>query len=542
MASTKAWRQDSGSLGKALAILRCFVDRQEQWGVKELSVALDLPPSTVHRILKIFSREGFLTFDAEIQKYKVGMELFRFSSVLGRRIRIREVAQRFMRKIVDRTGESCWLALFDAESESIVYVDETEGPHPFRLHAPIGHREPMTEGAAGLAVLAFLPQEQREPFTTGDRQLEKILAETRSRGCAVVHQSDAAPGHVLAAPIFDAQDRPIGCIGMAIGGLRPATLDVDGAAALLARTTARLSQALGSQLLAGSAAGTWRLGMGVIADLVNDQIPDLQMTASWGAGNRNLDELARGTAGYCMTVAASLDSAFKGRKPFSRPHPELRGMFSLFPLHLHIVARRGLGRLTGIADLRGLRISPAEAGFSTAFVFDELFRIACGHSEKRPAGKIVHLDYAEANRQLRDSRLDVVVALAGVPNPPYSELAQDPGIELVEVEADVAAEFVREQPAYDLATIPAGTYPSQRQDIQTLKVPTVLCTVADRPEDEVYAITKAVYDNRDQLALAAPAYSEFSKDFALTGWSAPIHPGAERFWRELDGRGRRRTA
>lgn len=532
MAKNPAINDASGSLGKALAVLRCFVDRQEQWGVKELAIALDLPGSTVHRFLKILCAEGYLVFDRDIQKYKVGMELYRISSVLSRRIRIRELAQRFMQDIVEQTGESCWLALFDPATASAVYVDELEGPQPFRYSAPIGKREDMTRSAAGLAILAYLPSTERAELQTGNTHAESATTLVRSRGYAMLPLPPQTPGYMLAAPIFDARERPIGCLGIGISELRPARLGVDAAASALADATRRLSRSLGSQLLGGGAAGTWHLGMGVIADLVNERTSDIGLNAAWGAGNRNLDDLERGMAGYCMAASASLDAAYEGRQPFERPHTRLRGMFSLFPLHLHIVARKGVNA-RHIRDLRGLRISPAERGFTTAFVFDRLFRKAIGHQGERPPVEYIHLDYAEANRQLRDGQVDVVVSLTGVPNPPYVDLADNPGIDLVEVEDDLAEAFIKEDRSYSKGVIGKGSYPGVDHDVQTLMVPTVMCTVAERPEQEVYAITKAVYERRSQLVLAAPAYRDFTSGYALSGWSAPIHPGAARFWREI---------
>ena len=532
MARNPAINEASGSLGKALAVLRCFVDRQEQWGVKELAIALDLPGSTVHRFLKILCAEGYLVFDREIQKYKVGMELYRISSVLSRRIRIRELAQRFMQDIVEKTGESCWLALYDQATASTVYVDEVEGPQPFRYTAPIGKREELTQSAAGLAVLAYLPASERADPQRNFEQTESATTLVRSRGYALVPLPPNTPGYMIAAPIFDARERPIGCLGIGISELRPARLGVDAAATALADATRKLSRSLGSQLLGGGAAGTWHLGMGVIADLVNERVSDIGLNAAWGAGNRNLDDLERGMAGYCMAASASLDAAFEGREPFERPHKRLRGMFSLFPLYLHIVARKGLN-VRHIRDLRNLRISPAERGFTTAFVFDRLFREATGHHGERPPAEYIHLDYAEANRQLRDGRLDVVVSLTGVPNPPYVDLADNPGIDLVEVADELAQAFIREEGSYIQGVIRKGSYPGVDHDVQTLLVPTVMCTVEERPEDEVYAITKAVYERRSELVLAAPAYRDFTRDYALAGWSAPIHPGAARFWREI---------
>ena len=524
----------SGSLGKALAILRCFVDRQERWGVKELSVALDLPVSTVHRFLRILTSEGYLVFDPDIQKYRVGMEFFRIAAVLSKRLPIGDLAKRFMSDVVERTRESCWLAVFDHASPSIVYVDEIIGPRPFHHAAPIGRREKLTESSAGLAILAHLPEADRraELARNPSPVREAQIAETRLRGCAVERPSARASGTVLAAPVFDAHEHPVACIGVVLSEREPSNADLDAAIQVLAGAARELSDALGSRLLGGGAAGTWRLGMGVIAELVNSGGSGLGMEASWGAGDKNLIDLDSGKAGYCMAVAGSLDAAYEGRPPFSRPLERLRGMFSLFPLYLHVVARQGVS-VSGLTDMAGLRISPGERGFTTASVFNRLFNLATGHTDEQPMARIVHLDYAEANRQMNEGLIDILVSLTGTPNPPYEELARSPGIDLVPIEDHVLDAFLRDEPAYRRAVILADSYSGVTRDAQTIKVPAVMCTVADRPEDEVYAITKTLYENREQLVLAAPAYRGFTSGTATTGWQTPQHPGAARFWREI---------
>src|ERR1700759_885126 len=75
MASQKR-SPDSGSLGKALDVLRCFIDRQEKWGVRELAEKLDMPSSTAHRLLRNLALEGYLRFDQDTRKYSVGLEMY----------------------------------------------------------------------------------------------------------------------------------------------------------------------------------------------------------------------------------------------------------------------------------------------------------------------------------------------------------------------------------------------------------------------------------------------------------------------------------
>ena len=74
--------KSSNTVSKAFAVLRCFIDGQEEWGVRELAAVIRQPTSSVHRLLKILRREGYLEFDPAVQRYRVGLELVRVASVI----------------------------------------------------------------------------------------------------------------------------------------------------------------------------------------------------------------------------------------------------------------------------------------------------------------------------------------------------------------------------------------------------------------------------------------------------------------------------
>ncbi len=200
---------------------------------------------------------------------------------------------------------------------------------------------PIAASAEGRAVLAFLPSGHQRAVLADAAELpdgatiEANLRETRDRGYAMFRSEQG--GIVVSAPVLDAQEQPIASLGMRTND----PLGPDDAAALC-NTARRISQALGSRLLGGGRAGTWHVGIRAIADLVNQHVPGIGMTTEGGGGDRNLDDLERGIANYCLAVSASVDAAFEGRAPFRWPHTRLAVMFSVFPLYLHIVARPGL--------------------------------------------------------------------------------------------------------------------------------------------------------------------------------------------------------
>ena len=532
MDETRRRADDSGSLGKALEILGYFVDRQDRWGVRELASTLGLPSSTVHRFLRVLARLGYLSFDQDSRKYRIGMEMYRISAILSQRLRIRDMAARPMGDLAEATGQPAWLAVFDGSAPSMVVVAASGGRRLGDPAAPLGARLKLVDSAEGLALLAFLPDEARNTLLADSIRAEEwaalapMLQSIRDHGYAVHGAGQAA--HIISAPVLDAQDRPIASLGT---WTRPAAGHAPANAPALCNAARQVSQALGSRLLGGGRAGTWHVGIRAIADLINDHVAGIGMTAESGAGDRNLDDLQSGIANYCLAVSPSVDAAFEGRPPFRRPHTRLASMFSVFPLYLQIVARAGV-QAHSLRDLAGLRISPADRGFTTSAVFERLMELAEFSPLQKSGKSIFHLDYAEANRQLIEGNLDVVVSLSGIPNPAYFEMARTTHISLVNVDEDIVARLVAEEPGYAAGEIPGGTYPGISTGVLTIQTPTVMTTVIDRPADEVYEITRVVFERKSELVRAAATFDRFGSDFVLRGFRTPLHPGAARYWQE----------
>jgi uncharacterized protein len=88
-------------------------------------------------------------------------------------------------------------------------------------------------------------------------------------------------------------------------------------------------------------------------------------------------------------------------------------------------------------------------------------------------------------------------------------------------------------PAYQPSVIPATTYTGQTEDVPTAAIPNFLVTHAGVPDDTVYRIVKAMYDNLDTLHAAHSAARVIKRENAIKGMPIPLHPGAERYYREV---------
>ena len=132
---------------------------------------------------------------------------------------------------------------------------------------------------------------------------------------------------------------------------------------------------------------------------------------------------------------------------------------------------------------------------------------------------------------MKNRLLDATLQSAGLGVASIRDLASSIKINVVPVPTDVVGKIG--SPAYLPAVIPAGTYTGQDADVQTAAIPNFLITHAKVPEDLVYNMVKAMYDNIDTLYAAHNAIKVMKRENATTGMPVPLHPGVERYYREV---------
>ncbi|MFN3145456.1 MAG: TAXI family TRAP transporter solute-binding subunit [Paracoccaceae bacterium] len=506
----KAHGRKPTSFVKGVNLLGAFIDRQPEWGVRELANAVGEPSSSVHRSLQALRDAGLLDWDEERRKYCLGMEFYRWSGLVAERIPLRNLGLPVMRDLSDQTGETVWLGLYDPTRRREIIVAEIRGRHCRREGNASGAAFALDSSAGGKAILASL---------SGQTVL----------GGYIVHYPEA-PGDPLtiAAPVVEANGRAVGTLTIAVSGPVPQEDRMELLGASVAEQATRLSELLGARILGGGGAGTWHVGLGVIAGILRNSVPGVEYTGWLGAGDRNLGDLESGRGAYCLAVADSLEAAVTGRAPFSRPHGNLRAMFSLFPLYLHVLARTGTG-IRSFSEIPGHRLSAGEAGYTTASVMRELLAL---HGDARLASSMIDLTYAEANRELSQGSLDAVASLTGLQDPAYVEMAEREELRLVGFDDALLDRFLAGHPGFAKGRIPAGSYNGTTVDTPTLIAPTVMVTTRHRSDEEVYEVTRSLFASRAELAAAATAYASFGAETALEGIVVPLHRGAARFWHE----------
>jgi DNA-binding IclR family transcriptional regulator len=201
------------SIQRAIAVLRCFTEREPELGVMELSRRLDLHKSTVSRILSTLQYEGLVDQNPETGKYRLGLGLISLAGVALGRLNARAAAQPYLSELVDITQETVNVSVLDGRE--CVNIERAFSPLPIRYVGWIGRRMPLYCTASGKVLLAHMAPLEREAVLTAPfkkytdhtitdlLQIEQSLATVCQQGFAIVHEEYEEGFSSIAAPIYN---------------------------------------------------------------------------------------------------------------------------------------------------------------------------------------------------------------------------------------------------------------------------------------------------------------------------------------------------
>jgi len=232
-----------------------------------------------------------------------------------------------------------------------------------------------------------------------------------------------------------------------------------------------------------------------------------------------------------FAAADIIYQAYNGLGNFKdKKYSKLRVIANLFPEHLHLVLPKG-GKLNGIADLRGKRVSVFQAGSGTqvsVLEFLKQFNI-----EKKDM-QTSELNPQQSADRMADGQLDAFFIIGGTPLAAIAQLASLKGMELYSMSDSDIATFLKAVPYFYEDPIPASSYEGQKATIKSVAVGAQWIVSADVPEKLVYDITTALWNanTRKLLDNGHSKAKEIRLESALKAVQAPLHPGAEAFYRE----------
>lgn len=302
------------------------------------------------------------------------------------------------------------------------------------------------------------------------------------------------------------------------------------AASVIALTASAGQAAEFINVLTGGTSGVYYpLGVS-LTQIYGKVLPDAKTSVqATKASAENLNLLQAGRGEVAFTLGDTLNEAWKGNEEagFKAKLDKLRTIAAIYPNYIHFLANADAG-IHALADLKGKRVSVGAPKSGTELNSRDILK-AVGMSYKDFA-KVEYLGYAESVELIKNRQLDATLLSSGLGVAAVRDLATALKIVVIPVPAEVVAKIG--DAAYATGVIPANTYNGQTADVPTVTVQNYLVTHSGVSADTVYKMTKAMFENQDAMIAAHAAAKAIRKETAAKGSPVPLHPGAEKYYRE----------
>jgi TRAP transporter TAXI family solute receptor len=246
------------------------------------------------------------------------------------------------------------------------------------------------------------------------------------------------------------------------------------------------------------------------------------------ASVENLNLLQGGKGEIAFALGDSVKFAWEGNAEagFKSKLDKLRGLAAIYPNYIQIVAAKESGIKT-LADLKGKGLSVGAPKSGTELNARAILG-AAGLSYD-DLGKTEYLPFGESVELIKNRQLDATLQSAGLGVASIRDLATSLPIQMVAVPADLIQKLGS---PYVAKVIPAGTYDGQTEDVPTAAVINFLVTHDGVSDDLAYQMTKQLFENLPDLVAAHKAASGIKLADAAKDMPVPIHPGAEKYYKE----------
>ena len=285
----------------------------------------------------------------------------------------------------------------------------------------------------------------------------------------------------------------------------------------------------------GGVTGVYYPTGGAICRLVNKDRKEhgLRCSAeSTGGSVYNVNTVLAGDLEFGVAQSDVQFNAYNGEEQFSDAGPaeKLRAVFSVHPEPFTVLARPS-ANIASFADMKGKRVNVGNPG-SGLRATTEIVMDAMGMTmdDFAVASELKGSEMAQA---LCDDKIDVMTYTVGHPAAAITEATTTCDVQFVDITGPEIDKLVEDNSFYRKATVPGDMYKGMEKDNETFGVGATFVTSTDVSEDIVYTVVKAVFDNFDDFKKLHPAFANLVEEEMISdGLSAPLHPGAEKYYAE----------
>ena len=285
----------------------------------------------------------------------------------------------------------------------------------------------------------------------------------------------------------------------------------------------------------GGGVGTFPIMAAKIADVINKEFPGVKASSIPGGSDLNLKNIQSGASTVGLSISMTTYQAYNGLAHFPQKLDKVRHVMSLYRGYVHYVAsaRSDIRSFEDITK-RSYRVYVGKVGTLHHVLMNEMLK-AYGITPDtiRQAGGVPNpVAYSDVVRMLQDGQIDVAMLTGPVPYGLAMELAQSPGIRLLQASDEAVNKVAKALPGIGRAVIPKGSYKGQDTDINTVAYMSHMVASADLTEDFVYRLTAAMVKHMPDMKNLFAGAHEIRAETGLLDNPVPVHPGAKRYYDE----------
>ncbi len=279
----------------------------------------------------------------------------------------------------------------------------------------------------------------------------------------------------------------------------------------------------------GGTTGTYYAYGNVLGQYIKEHAGIDVVVVSTDGSKQNIQDIDAGNYQLGTVQSDVLAYAWEGTRSFEEDGKvdSFRVVAGLYAEAVQLITMDP--EIKSVADLKGKAVSIGAPGSGVYFnAVDVLAAAGLTVDDIKPQ----YQSFGDSTDALKDGKIDAAFIVAGPPTPAITELCTTNDAYLVPIDGDIADKLMEDCAFYTEHVIPAGTYPKQEEDVKTVTVKATLIVSADASEEDVYNLTKAIFDNAAAIAAENAKGNELSLENAVSGMAAPFHAGAAKYFAE----------
>lgn len=275
----------------------------------------------------------------------------------------------------------------------------------------------------------------------------------------------------------------------------------------------------------GGSSGPYNIIATTLADGYSSEFGVNSRTETTGASAENLNLMAQESVEMAFVMSDALVQAVNGEETFTEPIENVQQVAALYPNFVQLITTEGSG-IESVEDLEGMRVAVGDQNsgveIATRSVLD-------AHDMSYDDINVDYLGYAEAAEAMRGGQLDAAFLTSGLPNASVMELENSVDLKIVPIEPEVVETM--EEDYFEALDIPEDTYGNE-EAVPTVAIMNALVVRSDLSEDDVYNMTKYMFENLESLENSHQAASDISAENSMESMVIEVHPGAQRYYDE----------